>query len=112
MTERDPLVPALTGLVVDLLWWLDSCNDDEIDPDTAVKMMESVSWVLHNLPSEQRQRFMKVLDEMAAEKEHAGRRQQLLTFAYQSGLVDDEPAAADGEPTPWVHPAARVTSES
>jgi hypothetical protein len=38
--EGDPLVPVLAGLVVDLPWWLDTCGDDEIDPDSAVKMME------------------------------------------------------------------------
>jgi hypothetical protein len=26
------------------VWWLDSCGDEEVDPDSAVKMMESVAW--------------------------------------------------------------------
>ncbi|MEV8548756.1 hypothetical protein AB0L04_02780 [Streptomyces glaucescens] len=40
MANRDPLVPALTGLLVDVVWWLESCGDEEVDPDSAVKMME------------------------------------------------------------------------
>lgn len=54
MTDRDPLVPALTGLLVDVVWWLESCEDEEVDPDSAVKMMESAGGVLLRLPSDQR----------------------------------------------------------
>lgn len=39
MTAMDPLVPALAGLIVDVVWFLDSCGDDEVDPDSAVKML-------------------------------------------------------------------------
>jgi hypothetical protein len=35
-------VPALAGLLVDVVWFLESCGDDEVDPDSAVKMMEGV----------------------------------------------------------------------
>lgn len=51
-------MPALTGLLVDVLWWLESCRDEEADPDSAVKMMESVGWVLLQLPSDQRHRVL------------------------------------------------------
>ncbi|NEA61382.1 hypothetical protein [Streptomyces sp. SID12488] len=48
MTDRDPLV----GVLVDVVWWLESCGDGEVDPDSAVKMMESVGGELLRLPSE------------------------------------------------------------
>jgi hypothetical protein len=35
---------------VDIVWWLDSCGDEEVDPDSAVKMMESVAWVMGKPP--------------------------------------------------------------
>jgi hypothetical protein len=87
----DPLVPVLAGLVVDMVWWLDSCRDDEVDPDSAVKMMESVAWVLGNLPEDQSERLIETIRQMAAAEADPGRRQQLLAFSFACGLVEDEP---------------------
>ncbi|GAB3886776.1 hypothetical protein GCM10029964_051620 [Kibdelosporangium lantanae] len=52
MNGSDPLVPALAGLVVDRLWWLESCGAAEADP---------------------------------------ARREQLLAFPVNCGLVEDQP---------------------
>lgn len=30
MADRDPLVPALTGVFVDVVWWLESRGDEEV----------------------------------------------------------------------------------
>lgn len=43
MTAMDPLVPALTGLLVDVVWWLDSCGDEEVDPDSAARNLPAGS---------------------------------------------------------------------
>ncbi|MEU9306058.1 hypothetical protein [Streptomyces sp. NPDC048256] len=51
VTDRDPLVPALTGMLVDVGRWLESCGDEEVDPDSAVKIMESVGGELLRLPA-------------------------------------------------------------
>lgn len=110
MTETDPLVPVLTGLVVDLVWWLDSCDDQEVDPESAVKLMESVSWVLLRLPAEQRERFLRGLADLAEAEKNDGRRQFLLGFPAASGLADEDPDAPAPPWTPWVHPAERPTS--
>lgn len=107
MTDRDPLLRVLTGLVVDLLWWLDTCDDEEIHPDSAVKMMESVVSALNGLTSDQQDRLLAVLNEMATTEEHPGRRHQLITFAFACGLTEEEPPEANDEPAPWVHPDAR-----
>jgi len=112
VTESDPLVRLLAGLVVDVVWWLDSCGDEEVDPDSAVKMMESVAWVLLNAPGEQRARFLDVLKELAEAEEHPGRRAQLLAFPFACGLVEDEPPRKAEPWTAWVHPASRNRSES
>ncbi|MFI7631691.1 hypothetical protein [Microbispora rosea] len=89
MTDTDPLVPVLAGLVVDVVWFLDSCEDDEVNPDSAVKMMESVSWVLLGLPQDQRDRFLKVLRDLAEAETDPGRREFLRAFPFACGLVED-----------------------
>ncbi|MDX5564541.1 hypothetical protein PYK79_15945 [Streptomyces sp. ID05-04B] len=91
MTDTDPLVPVLAGLVVDVVWFLDSCEDDEVDPDSAVKMMESVSWVLTRLPQVQRDRFLTVLNDLAEAEQDLDRREFLEAFPFASGLVEEEP---------------------
>jgi hypothetical protein len=63
--EIDPLVPVLAGLIVDIVWWLDSCGDEEVDPDSAVKMMESVAWAMGELAADQQQRLIEALGELA-----------------------------------------------
>lgn len=90
MTDTDPLVPVLAGLVVDVVWFLDSCEDDEVDPDSAVKMMESVSWVLTQLPQDQCDRFLAVLADLAEAEQEPGRREFLEAFPFACGLVEEE----------------------
>ncbi|MFJ4278560.1 hypothetical protein [Streptomyces massasporeus] len=90
MTDRDPLVPALTGLLVDVVWWLESCEDEEVDPDSAVKMMESVGGVLLRLPSDQRQRLLQALADLAEAEQDPARREFLESFPFSIGMVEDE----------------------
>ena len=90
MTAMDPLVPALAGLVVDALWFLDSCGDDEVDPDSAVKMMESVGGELLRLPLDQRDRLLQVLADLAEAEPNPARREFLQSFPFACGLVEEE----------------------
>ncbi|MFJ1980679.1 hypothetical protein [Streptomyces albogriseolus] len=90
MTAMDPLVPALARLVVDALWFLDSCGDDEVDPDSAVKMMESVSGELLRLPLDQRDRLLQVLADLAEAEPNPARREFLQSFPFACGLVEEE----------------------
>jgi hypothetical protein len=90
MTDRDPLVPALTGVLVDVMWWLESCGDEEVDPDSAVKVMESVGGELLRLPSGQRERLVQVLANLAEAEEDSVRRDFLHSFPFAIGLVEDE----------------------
>ncbi|SDT83384.1 hypothetical protein SAMN05216371_8207 [Streptomyces sp. TLI_053] len=89
MTDPDPLVLVLAGLVVDVVQFLDSCEDGEVDPDCAVKMMESVSWVLTRLPRDQRDRFLAVLADLVEAEQDPGRREFLERFPIASGLVEE-----------------------
>ncbi|MFJ6685582.1 hypothetical protein [Streptomyces werraensis] len=90
MTAMDPLVPALAGLVVDALWFLDSCGDDEVDPDSAVKMTESVGGELLRLPPDQRDRLLQVLTDLAEADSNPARREFLQSFPFACGLVEEE----------------------
>lgn len=89
MTDTDPLVPVLAGLVVDVVRFLDNCEDDEVDPDSAVKMMESASWVLGQLPQDQRERFLTVLADLAEAEQDPGRREFLEDFPVAGGLIEE-----------------------
>ncbi|MFG3058991.1 hypothetical protein ACGFYM_10385 [Streptomyces sp. NPDC048231] len=86
----DPLVPVLTGLLVDVVWWLESCGDEEVDPDSAVKTTESVGWVLLQLPSDQRERLLQVLTDLAGEEQDPSRREFLESFPFAIGMVEEQ----------------------
>ena len=86
----DPLVPALTGLLVDLVWWLDSCGDEEVDPDSAVKMLESVGWVLLQQPLDRRERLLQVFADLAQAEQDPSRREFLESFPFAIGMVEEQ----------------------
>ncbi|WP_194280693.1 hypothetical protein [Streptomyces fagopyri] len=90
MTDRDPLVPALTRLLVDIVRWLDDCDDDEVNPDSAVKMMETIGWALLQLPSDQRRRFLQVITDLAEAEQEPAVRDFLKSFPLDIGMIEDE----------------------
>ncbi|MEU6446011.1 hypothetical protein [Streptomyces sp. NPDC046979] len=90
MTAMDPLVQALAGLVADTLWFLDRCGDDEVDPDSAVKMMESMCGELLRLPLDQRDRLLQVLTDLAEGEPNPARQEFLQSFPSACGLIDGE----------------------
>ncbi|MER7680820.1 hypothetical protein [Streptomyces sp. NPDC096934] len=90
MTDRDPLVPALTRLLVDIVRWLDGCDDEEVNPDSAVKMMEAIGWALLQLPSDQRERFRQVIADLVEVEQDPAVRDFLKSFPFDIGMVEDE----------------------
>ncbi|MFF2618599.1 hypothetical protein [Kitasatospora sp. NPDC058046] len=74
MTDIDPLVPALAGLLIDNLWFLDSCDEDEVDADSAVRALESAASALKELPPEQLDRFLLVIGNLTEAETDSGRR--------------------------------------
>ncbi|MFD7880027.1 hypothetical protein ACFV5G_39150 [Streptomyces sp. NPDC059766] len=90
MTAMDPLVLALAGLVVDVVWFLEGCGDDEVDPDSAVKMMEGVGGELLRLPLDQRDRFLQVLEDLAEAETDSARRKFLQSFPFTCGLAEEQ----------------------
>lgn len=90
MKEVDPLVPVLAGLLVDVVWFLDSCSDDEVDPDTAVKLMNNAAWVLGELPEAQRDRIVEIIGDSARAETDPSRRRFLESFPEALGLTDGD----------------------
>ncbi|MEU9431860.1 hypothetical protein [Streptomyces sp. NPDC048252] len=90
VTDRDPLVPALTGMLVDVVRWLENCGDEEVDPDSAVKIMESVGGDLLRLPCGQRERLLQVLADLAEAEQDPARRDFLKGFPFAIGMVEDQ----------------------
>ncbi|MEU2629750.1 hypothetical protein [Kitasatospora sp. NPDC007106] len=88
MTDTDPLVAVLAGLLVDVVRHLDECEDDEVDPDTAVKLMEGVAAELLHLPGEQRTRLLRTVADLAEAEPDRARQEFLRSFPFSCGLVD------------------------
>ena len=45
--------------------WIESLPDDELDPDTAVKMLEDVAGMLGDLAEEDQQKFIRAAQDLA-----------------------------------------------
>lgn len=62
-----PLERALVGELLTVLDWIESLPDDEIDPDTAVKIQEDIAAVVQGLGDDERARFVAVASSLADE---------------------------------------------
>ncbi|MGW5548581.1 hypothetical protein [Streptomyces sp. NPDC003998] len=61
------LTHALAEMLVDVLWFVDSCEDEQMDPDDAVKVLEGVAYLMSLLSSDQHSEFVDLLGTMAEE---------------------------------------------
>ncbi|MGW4790481.1 hypothetical protein [Streptomyces sp. NPDC004230] len=75
--------------LVDVLWFLDGSEDEQMDQDDAVKVMEGVAHVVSTLPSDQRQELTELVGEMAAAESNPARREFLEEFPEGFGLIND-----------------------
>ncbi|MEU8433830.1 hypothetical protein AB0F18_13060 [Streptomyces sp. NPDC029216] len=83
------LTHALTEALVDVLWFIEGCEDEQMDPDDAVKVLEGVPHVVSTLPDDQRQGLIELVGEMAAAENNPARRAFLEGFPEGFGLIDD-----------------------
>ncbi|MEU8762755.1 hypothetical protein [Streptomyces sp. NPDC048659] len=89
MTSSYPfLTRALAEALVDVLWFIDGSEDEQMDQDDAVKVMEGVAHVVSTLSSDQRQELIVLLGEMAAAETNPARREFLEEFPQGFGLID------------------------
>ncbi|MGK5544044.1 hypothetical protein ACSNOH_04810 [Streptomyces sp. URMC 127] len=90
MTSSYPsLTHALAEALVDVLWFIDGSEDEQMDPDDAVKVLESVAHMISTLPNDQRQELTELVGEMAAAETNPARREFLEEFPEEFGLIED-----------------------
>jgi hypothetical protein len=94
--------PTAIGLLVDLLWWLDTCVEDVVGTDAVVEIQEGIGIRLDELPDEQRGRLIEILGEMAAAEKDEGRRYQMRLLPYALDLVEGEPEVEEPSDRSWV----------
>ncbi|WP_083959106.1 hypothetical protein [Herbidospora mongoliensis] len=90
MQRDDELVRTLAELVVDMTWFLESCDDTVVNPDDAVKQMEWISHKLGTLPAEDQSRLIALIRERAESEPEPHFRTFLETFAENSGLLGED----------------------
>lgn len=83
------LTRALAEALVDVLWFVEGCEDEQMDPDDAVKVLEGVAHVVSKLSREQQYEFLGLLAAMAREEPDPSRRAFLEEFPDGFGLVED-----------------------
>ena len=83
------LTRALAEALVDVLWFIDGSEDEQMDQDNAVKVMEGVAHGVSTLSSDQQQELITLLGKMAAAETHPARREFLEELPKSFGLIDE-----------------------
>ncbi|MFI6287432.1 hypothetical protein ACIBCM_22250 [Streptomyces sp. NPDC051018] len=76
--------------LVDVLWFIEGSEDEQMDPDDAVKVLEGVSHLVGQLSVDQRSEWNDLLRTMAEAESDSARREFLEGFPEGFGLLDDE----------------------
>ncbi|MFD8381321.1 hypothetical protein ACFV2X_22690 [Streptomyces sp. NPDC059679] len=84
------LTRVLAEALVDVLWFIDGSEDEQMDPDDALKVLEGVACVVSKLSPGQRNEFLDMLSTMAREESNPSRRAFLEEFPDGFGLLEDE----------------------
>jgi hypothetical protein len=110
--DRLASVTTAAGLLVDLMWWLDTCEDEQVDSFVAVKLQEATGAWLDELTAGQRRRLVEVLAGLAASEKHNGRRYEIRVFAFALGLTNDEIESGAPAVREWIRPQDRISRSS
>ncbi|MGW1320505.1 hypothetical protein [Streptomyces sp. NPDC002426] len=89
MPVYSSLTHALAEALVDVLWFVEGSDDDQMDPDDAVKIMEGVAHLASELSSEQRNELIELLGTMAAAETDPARHEFLEGLPEGFGLHED-----------------------
>lgn len=90
MTEADPLVRTLAGIVVELAYVLEDAIGDDGEPRSALNTLEWIAYTFDDLEPDQRQRLAGVVAELAAKEDPGPRREFFESFPFALGLVDED----------------------
>lgn len=86
----DALLNALAEALAEVVTLIDTCDDDVLDPDTAVKWLESTGFHLDRLSPGDRRELAALLRRAAARHPEGGYREDLLRVPDGFGLDDDQ----------------------
>ncbi|WP_405722882.1 hypothetical protein [Streptomyces sp. NBC_00046] len=89
MPVYSSLTHALAEALVDVLWFIEGSEDEQMDPDDAVKVLEGVAHLVSKLSSDQRNELIDLLRTMAEAESDPARREFLEGFPEGFGLLDD-----------------------
>ncbi|MEU5812065.1 hypothetical protein [Streptomyces sp. NPDC047718] len=89
MPVYSSLTHALGEALVDVLWFIEGSEDEQMDPDDAVEVLEGVAHLVSQLSSDQRSELIDLLGRMAEAESDPARREFLEGFPEGFGLVDD-----------------------
>jgi hypothetical protein len=106
----DQMLKEITGLLVDVTWWLDTCSDEDVGEWAVGNLQEGTAYLVAEMDEGQRSRLLGTLDELIATEQHGGRRYEMLFFRFAMGLVDTEPDGAKPFHRGWVRPQDRIAS--
>ncbi|WP_443045144.1 hypothetical protein [Streptomyces sp. NBC_00145] len=89
MSVYSSLPHALAEALVDVLWFIEGSEDEQMDPDDAVKVLEGVAHLVSKLSKGQRSELIDLLGAMAEAESDPARREFLEGFPEGFGLHDD-----------------------
>jgi hypothetical protein len=85
--------PILMAVIIDIIIFIDTSNDDEIDPDAASRLHEQIAYALRQLPSAERADFARFVTQRQEEERRDPTRRDvadlLHTLAEDYGLVEN-----------------------
>lgn len=90
MQSSSPFMRDLIELAVGQLWFLNSCDDETVDLDDAVKQMEWIGHVLVRQSEADRRTILAVVADLAAEEQNPDIREFLESFGENTGLIPVE----------------------
>ncbi|MEU0374148.1 maleylpyruvate isomerase family mycothiol-dependent enzyme [Streptomyces sp. NPDC006283] len=86
----DALLNALAEALAEAVTLIETCDDDVLDPDTAVKWLESTGFLLDRLPPADRRELAKLVRRAADRHPEGAWREDLLRVPDGFGLDDDQ----------------------
>ncbi|MFD9725947.1 hypothetical protein [Streptomyces sp. NPDC059072] len=89
MPAYPSLTHALAEVLVGALWFIEGSEDEQMDPDDAVKVLEGAAHLFSQLSDDQRQELIDLLREMAEAESDPARREFLEGFPEGFGLVEE-----------------------
>lgn len=90
MSAYSSLARALAEGLVGVLWFVEGCDDDQMNQDDAVKVLEGAAHLMTQLSSDQRTELIDLLRSMAEEEPDLSRREFLEGFPAGFGLVEED----------------------